>query len=328
MNYIFPDYYQKFSCIAGKCPASCCITDWEIEIDPETREYYEEVEEPVGDKIRSLMIPCDDADSGEGSAVIRASSDRRCPFLDKNNLCELILALGEDGLSQTCREYPRYFGESGDIIQEDLSLSCPEAARLFFSDKNPIQYRTDSDIMDGEPLSEKERKKLSGVIAFRDRALSDPIRSVSDMEQAPLPAKRLIEILKETESLGPFWDEALRCVTKAARSFPAVKSAGALPAWALAKLTQYFVFRYSIDVMYGATFENVMNLTRTSLAAMGLLFVSEWEPSPDRSCRKIPGTAGRCSDEQIRLMDVAVLYSRQMEHSEENIEILARGGKN
>lgn len=319
MNYIFPDYYQKFSCIAGRCPASCCNTDWDIEIDPETWEYYEEVEGPVGDKIRSLIVPCDEADSGEGSGVICASSDRRCPFLDADNLCEIFSELGEDGLSQTCREYPRYFGECGDIIQEDISLSCPEAARLFFSDTDKIQYRTETDIMDSEPLPEKERAKLRDVIAFRDRILSDPLGAVEDLKRAPFSAEHLIGILEKTESSGPLWDEALCSVTKAAGSYASGNPVGALPAFAAIRLTQYFVFRYSIDVMYDATFEEVMNLTENSLAAMGLLFVSGWEPSPDLSCRNIPGVAGRYLDEQIRLMDIAVLYSRQMEHSEENI---------
>lgn len=317
MNYIFPDYYLKFSCIAGRCPASCCITDWEIEIDPETREYYESVEQPIGVKLRALMVPDDDADSGEGSAIIRAASDRRCPFLDGNKLCEIILSLGEDGLCQTCREYPRYFGEAGDIIQEDLSLSCPEVARLFFSDRAKIAYCTANDIMDGEPLSEGERAKLSDVISFRDRILSDPVSAVKGMERRPLSTQHLTAILKKTESLGPLWDEAFRCMAVAGGD-----PLRALPFWSRIKLTQYFVFRYSIDVMYGAAFEEILHLTRISIAAMGLLFKSGWKPAQELSCRNIPGVAGQYSDEQIRLMDIAVLYSRQMEHSEDNIEIL------
>lgn len=311
MHYIFPDYYKKFSCIAGSCPASCCNTDWDIEIDPETKEYYEDVEGPVGDKIRSLMVPADDADSGEGSAIIRAAKNHRCPFLDKNNLCEIYLSLGEDGFCQTCREYPRYFGEAGDLIQEDLSLSCPEVARMFFSDKDMIHYHTESDIMDGEDLSLEEEKLLEKVITFRNRFISSPAAG------RHFPAKEgLVNTLKETEPLSPLWEEALCCMGNTSCNTEA------LPAWAQDKLTQYFIFRYSIDIMYGSTFEEVLNLTWASVAAMSLLFSSKWQPDPQESCQNIPGAAQNCTAVQLRLMDAAVLYSRQMEHSEKNIEIL------
>ena len=34
-----PDYFDQFACLAGDCPHSCCI-GWEIDIDPDTADYY------------------------------------------------------------------------------------------------------------------------------------------------------------------------------------------------------------------------------------------------------------------------------------------------
>jgi len=40
MKEIFPNYYDKFTCIAGACKHNCCI-GWEIDIDESTMELYE-----------------------------------------------------------------------------------------------------------------------------------------------------------------------------------------------------------------------------------------------------------------------------------------------
>lgn len=322
MNYLYPDYYTEFSCIAGKCPASCCATDWDVEIDPDTREYYESVDEPIGDKIRSLMVPAPDADSGEGSAIFKAD-DQRCPFFNLEGLCELYLALGEDGFCQTCREYPRYFGEAGDLIQEDLSLSCPEVARIFFSDKKEIRYRTKSDIMDGEMLSQNQIELFGNMTAFRDRFLSKPRQIVRVMEREPLTMKQLLTALHKTEVLDARWSDALGCMEQFSPQVYGESPIKFLPEWTAGKLMQYFIFRYSIDAMYGSSFEEILNLTKVSLAAMGLLFASDWQPDASVSCKNIPDAAD-CTNGQLRLMDVAVLYSRQIEHSEENVEIMKK----
>lgn len=323
MNYLFPDYYTEFSCVAGKCPASCCATDWDVEIDPDTREYYESVEGPVGERIRSLMVPAPDADSGEGSAIFRAN-DCRCPFFTREGLCKLFLELGEDGFCQTCREYPRYFGEAGDLIQEDLSLSCPEVSRLFFSDKKEIRYRQKSDIMDGEMLSQEQIELFGNMTAFRDRFLSKPRQIVRVMEREPLTMKQLLTALEKTEVLDASWDDALKRMEQAAPQFYGESPIREFPEWVSGRLMQYFIFRYSVDAMYGSSFEEILNLTKVSLATMGLLYASKWRPDPAVSCRNLPDISDACSDEQIRLMDVAVLYSRQIEHADENVEIMKK----
>ena len=40
--HIYPDYYDKFRCIASKCKHNCCI-GWEIDIDENTLSYYNSV---------------------------------------------------------------------------------------------------------------------------------------------------------------------------------------------------------------------------------------------------------------------------------------------
>ena len=39
MKQLIPHFYPNFACIASRCSDSCCI-GWEIDIDPDTADYY------------------------------------------------------------------------------------------------------------------------------------------------------------------------------------------------------------------------------------------------------------------------------------------------
>ena len=77
MLYVKPDYYDKFSCIADKCEATCCA-GWQIVIDEETLEKYHKYEGAFGNRLANSI------DWREG--VFKQYEDKRCAFLDENNL--------------------------------------------------------------------------------------------------------------------------------------------------------------------------------------------------------------------------------------------------
>jgi lysine-N-methylase len=52
-----------------------------------------------------------------------------CPMIE-DHLCSVQKEMGEDKLSNTCFTYPRTTSVLGDVYQQALTLSCPEAARL------------------------------------------------------------------------------------------------------------------------------------------------------------------------------------------------------
>ena len=62
-------------------------------------------------------------------------NNRRCAFLNDENLCDLYKELGPDSLCDTCRLYPRHTEEYEGLRELSLSLSCPEAARIILSCK-------------------------------------------------------------------------------------------------------------------------------------------------------------------------------------------------
>jgi len=52
-----------------------------------------------------------------------------CPMVE-DQLCSVQNELGEDKLSNTCFTYPRSSFVMGNVYQQSMTLSCPEAARL------------------------------------------------------------------------------------------------------------------------------------------------------------------------------------------------------
>lgn len=67
-------------------------------------------------------------------------NNSRCAFLNDKNLCDLYKELGPGALCDTCRMYPRHTEEYEGLRELSLSLSCPEAARIMLSCKDPVRF--------------------------------------------------------------------------------------------------------------------------------------------------------------------------------------------
>ena len=121
-----PSYYDKFQCLAAQCPDSCC-KDWQVAVDPDTAQCYQNLSGDLGDRLRCVLIGRDD-----GSALM-AIENGRCPMWRSDGLCRIQAELGHDALCETCRDFPRLTHDYGDFTELGLELSCPEAARLILS---------------------------------------------------------------------------------------------------------------------------------------------------------------------------------------------------
>lgn len=76
--------------------------------------------------------------TGKRSASVRMNGG--AAFLNDENLCDLYKALGPDALCDTCRLYPRHTEEFEGLRELSLSLSCPEAAKIILSCKEPVRF--------------------------------------------------------------------------------------------------------------------------------------------------------------------------------------------
>lgn len=131
-----PDYYNKFVCIAENCPDNCCI-GWEIDIDTATYEKYKNVTGSLGMSLKNNIVLSDD-----GCYSFKLTENERCPFLDKNNLCKLIIEKGEDFLCDICREHPRFHNCFGNRRETGIGIGCIAAAEIILSQKDKVKYIT------------------------------------------------------------------------------------------------------------------------------------------------------------------------------------------
>lgn len=131
MKLILPEYYKKFKCSAENCSDNCCV-GWGIYIDDKTAAEYKSTDGKFGERLRENI------DFEE--QCFKTDSRRRCPFLNEDNLCDIIISLGEDKLCEICDRHPRYFEWLGDRIEGGIGLCCEEAAKLVLSSDNFETY--------------------------------------------------------------------------------------------------------------------------------------------------------------------------------------------
>lgn len=164
-----PAYYDKFKCLAGSCPDSCC-KEWSVDVDSSSASYYRELPGTLGDRLRQALTDTEDG-------TIMAIEDGRCPMWRDDGLCRIHAELGEQALCRVCSQFPRLRHDYGSFAELGLELSCPEAARLILSDKGKEICCFD----DGAPTeADCDEEALSILLETRRKALS-----LADEERPP-----------------------------------------------------------------------------------------------------------------------------------------------
>ncbi len=154
------DKISEFRCTGGRCPDTCCAGWDNIPIDEPAFRFYQTVEGSIGEELRKEISHTE----GEDARFIM-NEQGRCPFLNDDNLCRLVLTLGEDKLCFTCDTYPRKKEIYGDVMFAWLSISCPEAAKKLLSRKEKLtSYLTDYD-EPGSTVSDYDRELFDIFIA-------------------------------------------------------------------------------------------------------------------------------------------------------------------
>ena len=132
MVFIKPDYFDEFHCTASACSDTCCA-GWEIEVDETTAGMYREIGGPFGQRLREKLAVTPEE-------CYFPLENGRCPFLDRDNLCEIIKNLGEEALCDICREHPRFYHWYGDVTEVGLGLCCEEAVKLVFRSPEKTKF--------------------------------------------------------------------------------------------------------------------------------------------------------------------------------------------
>lgn len=161
MKLIKPSYYDQFHCIAGACPDSCC-QEWDVQVDAKSAWRYLDLPGKLGDLLRQKLTPDED---GQYTLEI---TDHRCPMWRQDGLCQIQYELGEEGLCQVCRDFPRLRHDYGDFVELGLELSCPEAARLIFTAPTAPSVVTE---LPENSEAEYDQQDMEILLRTRDQAL-------------------------------------------------------------------------------------------------------------------------------------------------------------
>ena len=220
MKLIAPDYYTDFKCIADKCIHNCCI-GWEIDIDEYTRSYYEEIISAKPEEIPSSFIKrlSEGIAYTDDTAYFRLGENERCPFLNKDNLCDIILTLGEDSLCSICNDHPRFRNYFTDRTEAGIGLCCEEAARLILRKSDQAKLCVLGDDGGTEQLSAAEqaaidkRTEIFRILQDRTVTIEGRLKAISDQFVDISTEKSHSEwtdIFLSLERLDEKWGELLK----------------------------------------------------------------------------------------------------------------------
>lgn len=294
MDLYAPSYYKRFKCIADRCKNSCCI-DWEIDIDDKTYEKYIS----IGGYLKENIA------ESEGCRYFKLKNGR-CPHLLANGLCRIIIDYGDDHITDICREHPRFYNCLSDRLEVGLGLVCEEAARIIIEDDGCFslekigECRDEQNECDFDALP--ERDYIIALILESDKTLIEKLKMLENKYSINVNIHSINEwlgILSELEILDERWEEILN---EANASDAKHNCCELYPN--LERILIYFVYRH---VSASSSYLNLR--AKLGFAILGvniLLYLIE--------------RAEECNVEN--LIELARLYSSEIEYSEENTDAL------
>ncbi|MCQ2486805.1 MAG: flagellin lysine-N-methylase [Clostridia bacterium] len=315
----YPNYYTDFSCIAGECTETCCA-GWEVDLDEEALFYYQNIAPaPFGDVIRSHI-----AETPDGGYCFPLRENGRCPFLNDDNLCDIIINLGETRICRTCTEHPRFVVEVDDFTQLDLSLSCPEAARLFFDDDLEFSVVTETfedefELDDAESYEDNEefmeclnlQRDSLKILGDRSLSLTERIENLGAIPHDT--DEELLNLLTCMDKLDGRWEADMELMNRHVKAIGAdgdrfIEENRAFLEKNFEKISMYLAFRYFPDAYYDGDPQYGLNMIVRSLHLIYLLTFSRWREKGELTLTEFK--------------DICHSYSKEVEHDENNIRAL------
>lgn len=334
MKFRVPAYYENFKCISSDCSDNCCI-GWEIDIDSKTYNFYKSQKGILKEKLNKSI-------EGDPPHFILTEHER-CPFLNQNNLCEIIINFSDKGLCQICSDHPRYYEWFDKIKEGGLGLCCEAAAKLImtnnafsvseFSISDECYVPCDIELFNFlSDIREKFIKLLENdSIPFGNRIAilidstlklqenidnGDYSLPKSDEFTQSVSASSITDIVSFFETLEPIneeWTTYISNIKKLSENLPQRKNEFLNVCPYVIKYLQniaiYFLWRYFLKGTFDGEIISRVGLTAVSVLIIGFMFYCQWLETGILS-----------------LNDCIILaknYSKEIEYSEENINIIS-----
>lgn len=285
MIVITPDYYKNFKCTANKCKHNCCI-GWEIDIDDKTLEKYNNLKGDFANRFKKDIV-------FGNTPHFRLTIDERCPFLSENGLCDIIANLGEDMLCQICSDHPRFRNYYNDFTELGLGLACEAAAEIILTKKEKTALDLPQEFLRLPLLTLRER--FFNLLQDRSLPIDMRVDNILDMVDARLPDIDWYNTFVNLEKLDCKWDEYLLKIKDGIDKVPIDNSLDT----AYEQLLVYLIFRHFSDCQYDGRIKE-----RVLYAAL---------------IYKVIRTMN-VSNTIEELLDIARVYSCEIEYSDENID--------
>ena len=164
INIIKPAYYHSFTCIAEKCPFTCC-QEWKIAVDDSTAKKWKSTTTPKSVQAKQKKLNYFTTWKDD-TRVIALNYHHKCPFLNRESLCELVITYGDNMLSEACSVFPREIHDYGNRKEYTLMPSCPAVIDLLKeqeafslleiqSENSTIACEADVALREGNPWEEE-----------------------------------------------------------------------------------------------------------------------------------------------------------------------------
>lgn len=343
MKYTVPDYYKKFQCLAGKCPATCCA-GWQIVIDEKSMRRYRKEKGSFGNRIRNSV--------NWKEKTFLQYENKRCAFLNEENLCDMHIEAGPEMMCATCRKYPRHIEEFENEREITLSMSCPAAAVMILGKQEPVSMLTAEDDRE-EELEEFDfflysalqdtREEMLGMLQnrkipvhlrmaevlalahdvqnrisanrifeietllerYRGEQAQKRLQTQIGQERKRKNAEELLLLAEEFEVLDPVWKKDLQIWKKCAQ----IQQPEEIPENEIEQMAVYYLYTYFCGAVYDGD-----ALAKAKMAVVSTLI---WE----ELCRAEEARKGEklTFEDRVKL---AYRYSRELEHSDQNLNTM------
>ena len=286
----------------------------------------------------------------------------RCPFLNDRNLCDIYSELGEDKLCETCTNFPRHITEFGNTREIGISLSCPVAVELIMKRREPITFKLseNSEPVSGYnnidaslyfklcqaraiaysicqnrsmPVKYRAVLLLDFSHAIQKRIRSRKIDKVLDnykntdycnkriqklekkygnYKKTPETLSGWLKLYDDLEHIKPEWTQILSsAIAFVSEGMPECRENSNIVnerEYEYEHLLVYYIYRYFLRAVFDEKLSEKVKLACTALIMQELLGSSACRTEKEFTFEK-----------QITLMRI---YSKETEHSEENLEAL------
>ena len=330
MFIVKPDFYDEFKCIADKCTDSCCI-GWEIDVDENALEKYQKLQSPLGEEIRSKIIKSED-----DCYCFELAEKERCPFLNERNLCNIIINCGEDYLCDICREHPRFYEWFPGVTECGLGLCCEEVCRILLENDEPFSLVEESDgeeiiLETKEDFAESDfyiflsafREKLFEILFSKDMRFEEKLVKLllktEDFCGEKIKIrdyKNSLELYKKTEPIDKKWtsfinglSDDLESVLKIEKEFQEKTNGDML----YSKILAYIIYRHFIKAVFDNSIKERICFAIESVRFIYLCDMKTYSEKGELSLK----------DRIENLKN----WSKQVEYSEENTDLLIYGEK-